>query len=63
MSAGSGNAGDLCLSVLILPNLGSWFLKDRAGSEFCVFLKVEMLEFHRFCGFLSEFSAYSHELK
>ena len=63
MSASSGSAGNLCLSVLILPNLGSKFPKDRAGSKFHVFLKLKMPEFSRFCGFLSEFSAWSYELK
>ena len=49
--------------MLFLSNLGFWFMKDAAGSEFHVFLGVEMLEFHRFCGFLSELSAWSHKLK
>ena len=63
MSASSGFAGNSCLSVLFLSNLGFWFTKDAAGSEFRVFPGVEMLEFCGFHGFLSEFSAWSHELK
>ena len=57
MSAFSGNAQNSCFSVLDLPNLGFLFTKYTAGSKFCVFLGVEMLEFCGFHGFLSEFSA------
>ena len=38
MSAGSGFAGNSCLSVLFLSNFGFWLMKDAAGSEFHVFL-------------------------
>ena len=63
MSANSGFAGNSCLSVLFLSNLRFWFMKDAADSVFHVFLGVEMQEFCGFCRFLSEFSAWSHELK
>ena len=35
-----------------LPNLEFLFTKYTAGSEFCVFLRLEILEFCGFCGFL-----------
>ena len=57
MSAFSGNARNLYVSAYILPNLGFSFMKYPAGSKFRVFLKLEILEFGGFHGFLSEFSA------
>ena len=41
-----------CVSAYILPNLGFSFMKCTAGSEFHVFLRLEILEFHGFYGFL-----------
>ena len=63
LSASSGKAGNLHHSALILPNHWSWVANNLVGSEFHFFWKLRMLEFHAFYGFLSEFSAWSHELK
>ena len=60
LSASSRKCGNSHHSALILPNHWSWVINNLMGSKFHFFLE---LEFHVFHGFLSEFSAWSHELK